>query len=158
MNIQQKKQILKKDIKRIGFTGGNSAREIVIQIAGALGFKIHEDTQGVSAYGGNSIRLADHCTYMQTWVDNGTWNAPIRLDIVIEDKPTKPITQVKEGYEFSITEFVYESAKMTPEKARLIAYDIRNVLNGNTYANNVRGNGYIISATHNNQIKENQII
>lgn len=30
--------------------------------------------------------------YMQTWVDNETWRAPVRLDIVIEDEPTEAAT------------------------------------------------------------------
>jgi hypothetical protein len=32
---------------------------------------------------------------MQTWVDNETWRAPVRLDIVIEDEPTEAATQVR---------------------------------------------------------------
>lgn len=126
-------------IKRIGLNGCNGAREIVIQIARALNFKIREDENGVSAYGGNAIRIADHCTYMQTWVDNGTWNAPIRFDIVIEDKPTQAITQVKVGYDFNITEFVYKSYTLDPQKVMSIAYDIRNAIDNSVYANNIRG-------------------
>lgn len=62
-------------IKKINLQNpnGGSAREIVIMIANVLGFKIHENSYGVSAYGGNKsiwFRIADHCTYMQTWVGN----------------------------------------------------------------------------------------
>lgn len=152
------RQNLKNDpIKSINNESGGSASEIVRMIALALGFKIHEDGNGVSAYGGNTIRIADHCTYMQTWVDNGTWKSPIRLDIVIEDNPTKPITQVKNGFEFDVLEYVYSSQSMEPQKARLIAYDIKNTLNGNPYANNVRGVKRTLKSTHieNNTIKEN---
>ena len=60
MKPNRRKAVVSDPIKRIGLNGGNSAREIVIQIARALGFKIHEDNKGVSAYGGNSIRIADH--------------------------------------------------------------------------------------------------
>ena len=150
MKPNKKKKMISDPIKRIGLNGGNGAREIVIQIARALGFKIHEDDKGVSAYGGNSIRLADHCTYMQTWVDNGAWNAPIRLDIVIEDEPTQAITQVKDGYDFTITEFVSPSNTITPQMARMVAYDIRNVMNGNLYGNNIRGEKRNLVATHGN--------
>ena len=118
------RQNLKNDpIKSINNESGGSASEIVRMIALALGFKIHEDENGVSAYGGNAIRIADHCTYLQTWVDNGTWKSPIRLDIVIEDSPTNPITQVKEGFGFDVIEYVYSSQTMEPQKARIIAYD-----------------------------------
>ena len=43
--------------------------------------------------------------YMQTWVDNETWRAPVRLDIVIEDEPTEAATQVRAGCDFVITIF-----------------------------------------------------
>ncbi len=43
--------------------------------------------------------------YMQTWVDNETWRAPVRLDIVIEDEPTEAATQVRAGCDFGITIF-----------------------------------------------------
>ncbi len=98
------------------------AREIIIQIASALDFKIYEDEKGVSAYGGNCIRISDHCTYMQTWVDNNIYNTPI--------------------------EFVYKSSEMTPEKARMIAYDIREALKTSNYANNVRGEKRILNSLY----------
>lgn len=132
----------------MSYNGSGSAREVVRMIALALGFKIHEDEHGISAYGGNAIRIADHCTYMQTWVDNGTWNAPIRLDVVIEEKPTQAVTQVKKGFDFTISEFVYDINDVDPQNARTIAYDIRNVINGNQYANNARGERKPLKSTH----------
>ena len=149
MKPNKRKAVVSDPIKRIELNGGNGAREIVIQIARALGFKIHENEKGVSSYGGNAIRLADHCTYMQTWVDNGTWNAPVRLDIVVEDEPTQAVTQVKDGYDFTITEFVLPSNTMSPQTARMIAYDIRNTMNGKSYANNARGEKRLLKSTHN---------
>lgn len=133
----------------------NVATEIVRQIAFALNFKIHEDEQGISAYGGNGIRISDHCTYLQTWIDNKTWNASTRLDIVIEQSPTQPRTQVQDGYDFTIVEFVYKAEDMTPEKARMIAYDIKNALSTGQYTNNVRGKKRIIRSTNeSNTIRE----
>lgn len=125
--MKKTNRINKKHIDIMQHTNGY-AREIIIQIASVLNFKIHEDEKGVSAYGGNCIRISDHCTYMQTWVDNNTYDAPCKIDIVIEDSPTQAITQVENGYNFTITEFVYKSSEMTPEKARMIAYDIREAL------------------------------
>lgn len=149
------KKLVTGPIKTISFNdGGGGAREIVIQIATALGFKIHEDKLGVSAYGGNTIRISDHCTYMQTWVDEGTWNSPVRLDVVIEDSPTQPKTQVTNGYYFTITEFVHDSSNIDPKSARMIAYDIRNVLNGNQYANNIHGEKMIIKPTSSTGLTE----
>lgn len=115
-------------IKLIDFGSCNSAREIVIQMASVLGFKIVEDNKGVSAYGGNNIRISDHRTYMQTWVDNETWNAPIRLDIVIEDSPTIAQTQVKNENTISFNEIVYNSNVLTPSKVRTITSNIRKYL------------------------------
>lgn len=133
----------------------NVASEIVRQIAFALNFKIHEDEQGISAYGGNGIRISDHCTYLQTWIDNKRWNASTRLDIVIEQSPTQPRTQVQDGYDFTIVEFVYKAEDMTPEKARMIAYDIKNALSTGQYTNNVRGEKRIIRSTNeSNTIRE----
>ena len=146
---KDKKKLIKDPIKRMSYNGSGSAREVVRMIALALGFKIHEDEHGISAYGGNAIRIADHCTYMQTWVDRGTWNAPIRLDVVIEEKPTQAVTQVKKGFDFTIAEFVYDINDVDPQNARTIAYDIRNVINGNQYANNARGERRALKSTHN---------
>ena len=154
MKTNKRKEIVRNSIKRIGLDCGNRAREIVLQIAIALGFKIHEDEFGVSAYGGNAIRISDHCTYMQTWVDNETWNAPVRLDVVIEDEPTEAVTQVRVGYDFTITEFVSQSSDIDTQKARTIAYDIRNAMNGNPYANNVRGEKRNLVATHGNNTQQ----
>lgn len=154
MKTNKRKEIVRNSIKRIGLDCGNRAREIVLQIAIALGFKIHEDEFGVSAYGGNAIRISDHCTYMQTWVDNETWNAPLRLDVVIEDEPTEAVTQVRVGYDFTITEFVSQSSDIDTQKARTIAYDIRNAMNGNPYANNVRGEKRNLVATHGNNTQQ----
>ncbi len=145
---KDKKKLIKDPIKRMSYNGSGSAREVVRMIALALGFKIHEDEHGISAYGGNAIRIADHCTYMQTWVDRGTWNAPIRLDVVIEEKPTQAVTQVKKGFDFTIAEFVYDINDVDPQNARTIAYDIRNVINGNQYANNARGERRPLKSTH----------
>ena len=146
---KDKKKLIKDPIKRMSYNGSGSAREVVRMIALALGFKIHEDEYGISAYGGNAIRIADHCTYMQTWVDRGTWNAPIRLDVVIEEEPTQAVTQVKKGYNFTIVEFVYNITDVDTQNARTIAYDIRNVINGNQYANNARGERRTLKSTHN---------
>ena len=142
-------KLIKDPIKRMSYNGSGSAREVVRMIALALGFKIHEDEYGISAYGGNAIRIADHCTYMQTWVDRGTWNAPIRLDVVIEEESTQAVTQVKKGYDFTIVEFVYNITDVDTQNARTIAYDIRNVINGNQYANNARGERRALKSTHN---------
>lgn len=146
---KDKMKLIKDPIKRMSYNGSGSAREVVRMIALALGFKIHEDEYGISAYGGNAIRIADHCTYMQTWVDRGTWNAPIRLDVVIEEEPTQVVTQVKKGYDFTIVEFVYNITDVDTQNARTIAYDIRNVINGNQYANNARGERRALKSTHN---------
>ena len=146
---KDKIKLIKDPIKRMSYKGSGSAREVVGMIALALGLKIHEDEYGISAYGGNAIRIADHCTYMQTWVDRGTWNAPIRLDVVIEEEPTQAVTQVKNGYDFTIVEFVYDITDVDTQNARTIAYDIRNDINGNQYANNVRGKRRTLKSTHN---------
>ena len=148
-------KLIKDPIKRMSYNGNGSAREVVRMIALALGFKIHEDEHGISAYGGNAIRIADHCTYMQTWVDRGTWNAPIRLDVVIEEKPTQAVTQVKKGFDFTIAEFVYDINDVDPQNARTIAYDIRNVINGNQYANNARGEKRPLKSTHSSNENKN---
>ncbi|MGM9845255.1 MAG: hypothetical protein ACI30K_03395 [Muribaculaceae bacterium] len=47
------KQLINDPIKSINYNGVGDAREIVRMIAKALGFKIHENEEGISAYGGN---------------------------------------------------------------------------------------------------------
>ena len=154
--IVEKKKIVKNPIRQIGTDIQLSPTEIVISIARALGLRIRYDKDengkviGVSAYGGRCLRLADHCTYMQTWVDAGTWNSPYRHDIVICDNPSEQFakTQVQSGYDFTISEFVHGTQDMTVEKVRMIAYDIKQAINVGQYANNVRGEKRILTSTH----------
>ena len=61
----------------------------------------------------------------------------------------KRVTQVKNGYDFTIVEFVYDITDVDTQNARTIAYDIRNDINGNQYANNVRGKRRTLKSTHN---------
>lgn len=143
----------KERIKSMSLEGELDAKYIVKQIASVLGFSINEGKMGISAYGGNAIRLADHRTYMQTWVDNGTWNAPMRVGIVIEDVPTIAQTQVKEGVDFTITEIVYNASELTNELVRIIVFDILDAINGNAYADNARGTKIPLVATHSNPTK-----
>ena len=149
-------------IKRITFDS-NVASAIVTQIAIALGAKPHTDRDeegnvlGTSAYIGNSIRLADHKTYLQTWVDNGTWNAPYRISIVIEDEETIGSTQVKEGYDFEVLEYVFKSDKMDREKVKSIAYDIQMTKQTGNFSNNSGGEKCPLKSTYNtlNKVKQN---
>ena len=153
---KKRRKIVKNPIRQIGTDIQMSPTGIVISIANALGLKIRYDKDedgkviGVSVYGGRCLRLADHCTYMQTWVDAGTWNSPYRYDIVICDNPSEQQakTQVQSGYDFTISEFIYGTEDMTVEKARMIAYDIKQAINVGQYANNVRGEKRILTSTH----------
>ena len=149
-----KKDCTKYHVQPISLDFSAKGADIVREIARVFKVKVHENTKGISAYIDSCIRISDHCTYMQTWVDNNTYNAPCKIDIVIEDSPTQAITQVEEGYNFTITEFVYKSSEMTPEKARMIAYDIREALKTSTYANNVRGEKRILNSSNNTPTTE----
>lgn len=134
----------------------NDAREIVRTIASALGWKIHETAEGISAYSpSKALRIADHRTYMQTWVDNGSWNKPIKADVVIEDEPTKGATMVRIGYDFTIPEFVHPAESMTPEIAKNIAFDLKQSMENKPYANNARGQGIMLKSTHTNTTQQN---
>lgn len=151
-------------IKRIGLSIKPEAKQIVIQIANALGLKVRYDYDesgniiGVSAYAGNCLRLSDHCTYLQTWVDAGTWDSPYKYDIVIEDTPTVAQTQVEKGYDFTVTEFVSNTNEMNVAKAKMIAYDIREAVNTGCYANNVRAEKRTLTANHGEDTDKTQSI
>lgn len=152
--ISEGKKTNKNTIKQIGLDIKPVARQIVIQIANALGLKIKYDYDenkniiGVSAYAGDCLRLSDHRTYLQTWVDAGTWQSSYRYDIVIEDSPTLAKEQVKDGYDFTVTEFVINTDEMNVEKAKTIAYDIRETLNSGRYANNVGAEKRMLKSNH----------
>ena len=152
--IEEKKKPKGGPIKQIGLDIPPLASSIVIQIANALGMRVRYDKDeegnfiGVSAYIGNCLRLADHRTYLQTWVDAGTWNAPYRYDIVIEDEPTIAKTQVQAGYDFTVLEYVVNSQEMDVEKAKMIAYDIRNAINTGAYANNIGAERIRLESNH----------
>lgn len=149
MNIKQK--YTKDPIKGINNNCNYSARPIVAQVAYALKLEVHEDANGISAYGKNNdtfIRLSDHCTYLQTWVDGGSYGCKNKYDIVIEDNPTLAKTSVKSGYMFNVLEYVKSSKEMDYNMVKMLAYDIRTTLNGNSYPNNIRGEKRIVSATN----------
>ena len=160
--VEEKKKPKGGPIKTIGLDVTPLAREIVIQIAYALGLKIRYDKDdkgndiGVSSYAGNCLRLSDHRTYLQTWVDAGTWNAPYRYDVVIEDKPTAPRTQVQDGYDFTVTEFVTSAQNMDVNKAIMIAYDIRNAINTGVYANNIGAEKIPLQSNHKSDIPQSK--
>ena len=149
-------------IKRITLDS-NVASAIVTQIAIALNVKLHTDKDedgnilGVSAYIGNCIRLADHKTYLQTWVDNGMWDAPYRISIVIEDEETIGKTQVKVGYDFEVLEYIFKSQMMTPQKAREIAFDIKQARETGRFANNGGGQKFTLKSVYNtlNKVQQN---
>lgn len=157
--IIEKKLLKKKPkpnrIKQIGLDSFPlTAHAIVYQVATALGLKIREDKNekgnviGISTYVGNCLRLADHCTYLQTWVDAGTWNAPYRYDVVIKDKPSTAKLQVKDGYDFEVKEFVTNAEQMDIEKVKLLAFDIKNFIDTGVYANNIRGEKILLQSNH----------
>ena len=148
---------------KIGLSIKPEARQIVTQIANALGLKIGYDYDenkniiGISAYAGNCLRLSDHCTYLQTWVDAGTWQSSYKYDIVIEDSPTLAKEQVKDGYDFTVTEFVINTDKMNVEKAKIIAYDIKETLKSGRYANNVGAEKRMLKSYH-GQLTNNAVM
>ena len=161
--IEEKKKPKGDPIKQIGLDIPPLASSIVIQIANALGMRVRYDKDeegnfiGVSAYIGNCLRLADHRTYLQTWVDAGTWNAPYRYDIVIEDEPTIAKTQVQAGYDFTVLEYVVNSQEMDVEKAKMIAYDIRNAINTGAYANNIGAERIRLESNHESDTQQQAI-
>lgn len=124
------------------------ASDIVRMIADALDFPVYMEDGKLSAYGGNAIRIANYRADLQKWVDKNTWNAPIRLDIVIEDKPTEAQTQVKKGYNFDVIEYIHKTGDIDSEKTKIIASDIKKVINGSPYANTVGGKKINIVATN----------
>lgn len=117
---------------------------IVMSIANALDLKINHDKDengkviGVSVYAGNCLRLSDHCTDIQKLIDEGKLKAHYLYNIVICDNPSEQqlITNAQNESDYSISEFIYSTQGMTTKKIRIIANDIKHVMDGCEYENN----------------------
>ena len=155
--IKNKPQKVKAIFKNINDLDYYSSIAIVMQIATALNLKVSEDNMGISAYGNNNdtfIRLSDHCTYLQTWVDSGSYRYKNKYDIVIEENPTMAKTNVANGYNFNVFEYVKSVKDMDFNMVKTLAYDIKTTLNGNPYPNNIRGEKRVLMANTNQQQME----
>lgn len=116
---------------------------IVMSIANAFDLKINHDKDengkviGVSVYAGDCLRLSDHCTDIQKLIDEGLLKAHYLYNIVICDNPSeqKSITNTQNESDYSISEFIYSTQGMTVKKMRMIAYDIKHVMDGGEYEN-----------------------
>ena len=51
------------------------------------------------------VRISDHSTYLQTWVDNGTSSKPNLFSIVIEVNPSKPNPNINSDTLFKVIEY-----------------------------------------------------
>ncbi|MCR4613451.1 MAG: hypothetical protein K5778_05565 [Bacteroidaceae bacterium] len=131
------------DVSDPNFT--HLARPMIRELAFALNFEIHEDNEGISAYGGDCIRIADHRTNLKSWIDNGTYKSPYRYSIVIENVRTTPQIQVMEGYDFTVEEISYIAQEVSPKQLQLLADDIANTIKNGEYPNHICGIKYILS-------------
>ena len=131
------------DVSDPNFT--HLARPMIRELALGLNFEIYEDNEGISAYGGDCIRIADHRTNLKSWIDNGTYKSPYRYSIVIENVRTTPQIQVMEGYDFTVEEISYIAQEVSPKQLQLLADDIANTIKNGEYPNHICGIKYILS-------------
>ena len=126
---------------------------VVWAITDCLGLKWFRDqyADNVAAYGLNSIHISNHRTNMQEWIDNGTWDSPYRISIVIEDSPTTASTEVKDGFDFTVDEYVF-NANIFNSRAVLeaITYDVINVEERGVFPNTLKGEYVKLVTTHEN--------
>ena len=125
---------------------------VVWAITDCLGLKWFRDqyADNVAAYGLNSIHISNHRTNMQTWIDNGTWNSPYRISIVIEDSPTTASTEVKDGFDFTVDEYVFNASKLHNTEMDTITIDLFFALKTGVFANRKKGEKIKLVATHDN--------
>lgn len=97
------------------------AIQLVDNIGLTLGLERHTDTMGCSYYAISNdtvVRISDHSTYLQTWVDNGTSSKPNLFSIVIEVNPSKPNPNINSDTLFKVIEYKHR---------------LRSLLNGEEY-------------------------
>lgn len=131
-------------ISKFGTEIPYSPTGIVMSIANALDLKINHDKDengkviGISVFAGDCLRLSDHCTDIQKLVDEGILKTHYLYNIVICDNPSEQqsITNVQNESDYSISEFIYSTQGMTTKKMRIIANDIKHVIDGGEYENN----------------------
>ena len=94
----------------------DDAIKIVESIGDVLGLEKIKDRMGISYYAESEntvVRISDHSTYCQTWVDKGTYKKTNKYSVVIEVNPSKPnpIINIPVS-EFSIKEFKHKLKKL----------------------------------------------
>ena len=90
----------------------DDAITFVESIGETLGLTKVNDSMGVSYYGiseNTVVRIADHSTYLQTWIDHDTYEKENKYSIVIEVNPSNPNPIVNRNVElFIVKEFKHK--------------------------------------------------
>ena len=75
----------------------DAAIKLIESIGHALELQRVSDASGVSYYAVSQdtvVRISDHSSRLQTWVDKGTYTKQNKYSIVIEVNPSKPVLAI----------------------------------------------------------------
>lgn len=147
-------------IMEIGMTQ-DAAIKFVESIGVTLGLERVNDASGVSYYAisqDTAVRISDHSTHLQTWVDKGTYIKKNKYSIVIEVNPSKPVLAVQPGIDtFIVTEFKHKLKGLSDDSVLQLANAIKGAIGpGGQFSNPLHVKPKMLASTQINESKTNR--
>lgn len=139
----------------------DAAIKLVESIGSTLGLERVNDVSGVSYYAitqDTAVRISDHSTHLQTWVDKGTYTKKNKYSIVIEVNPSKPVLAVQPGIgTFVVTEFKHKLRGLSDDAVLVLANAIKGAIGtGGQFSNPLRVKPKMLASTQLNDLKTNK--
>lgn len=139
----------------------DAAIKLVESIGSTLGLERVNDASGVSYYAitqDTAVRISDHSTHLQTWVDKGTYTKKNKYSIVIEVNPSKPVLAVQPGIgTFVVTEFKHKLRGLSDDAVLVLANAIKGAIGtGGQFSNPLRVKPKMLASTQLNELKTNK--
>ena len=139
----------------------DAAIKLVESIGSTLGLERVNDASGVSYYAitqDTAVRISDHSTHLQTWVDKGTYTKKNKYSIVIEVNPSKPVLAVQPGIgTFVVTEFKHKLRGLSDDAVLVLANAIKGAVGtGGQFSNPLRVKPKMLASTQLNESKTNK--
>ena len=139
----------------------DDAITFVESIGETLGLTKVNDSMGVSYYGiseNTVVRIADHSTYLQTWIDHDTYEKENKYSIVIEVNPSKPNPIVNRNVElFIVKEFKHKLKKLNGDAVVELANAIKGAIgSGGQFSNPFKVKTRLIASKYQPPQNDNQ--
>lgn len=135
------------------------AIRLVDNIGITLGLERHTDASGCSYYGVSNntvIRVSDHSTHLQTWVDNNSISKQNLYSVVIETNPSKPDLRINKEESFSVTEFKHKLKQLNGTSYLELINAIKGAIgNGGQFSNPLKVKPKLLYPTYTPMVDAN---